>query len=70
VGQFVLESVRTGKKPSDSTAEEMRQFGINFPKLMNQVEGMQTRNVPGGTGAQAVAQALAEARERLNEMIA
>jgi argininosuccinate lyase len=69
VGKFVLESVRTGKKPSDWTAEEMRQFGIDFPELLNPAEGMNSRNLPGGTGTLAVAQAMAVAERRLSEMI-
>jgi argininosuccinate lyase len=68
VGKFVLESVRAGKKPSDWTAEEMRAFGIDFPALSDPRQGMQSRELPGGTGPKAVAAALAAARERLNEM--
>jgi argininosuccinate lyase len=69
VGKFVLESVRTGKKPSDWTAEEMRRFGIDFPELLDPVEGMKSRNLPGGTGPLAVSNALAAAKHRLSEMI-
>jgi argininosuccinate lyase len=69
VGRFVLESVRTGKKPSDWTADQMRQFGIDFPQLLDPRQGMQSREVPGGTGPKAVAAALAAAKQRLNEML-
>ena len=68
VGRFVLESVRAGRKPSDWSAEEMRAFGIDFPELLDPRQGMQSRELPGGTGPNAVAAALAAARERLNEM--
>jgi argininosuccinate lyase len=37
-------------------------------RLLDPREGLQTREIPGGTGPRAVAQALAEARERLKEM--
>jgi argininosuccinate lyase len=68
VGRFVLESVRAGKKPSDWTAEGMEAFGIGFPELLDPRRGMQSREVPGGTGPNAVASALAAARQRLHEM--
>jgi len=68
VGRFVLESVRAGKKPSDWSAEDMRAFGIDFPELLDPRRGMQSREVIGGTGPQAVAGALGAARQRLNEM--
>jgi argininosuccinate lyase len=73
VGRFVLESVRAGKKPSDWTAEEMARFAPEFTPamaaLLDPKEGMKSRELPGGTGSQAVAQALAAARHRLGEMI-
>jgi argininosuccinate lyase len=72
VGRFVLESVRTGKRPSDWTSEEMRafapEFTSEFAKLLDPKPGMQSREVPGGTGPKAVAAALAEARARLTRM--
>ena len=68
VGKFVLESVRAGKKPSDWTAEEMREFGIPFPELLDPRQGMKSREISGGTGPAAVAAALAAAQQRLNEM--
>jgi argininosuccinate lyase len=73
VGRFVLESLRAGKKPADWTAEEMRQFAPeftgDFAALLDPKEGMKSRELPGGTGSQAVAQALAAAKQRLGDMI-
>jgi argininosuccinate lyase len=72
VGRFVLESVRAGKKPADWTAEEMRQFAPeftgDFAALLDPKNGMRSREVPGGTGPNAVARALAAAHQRLAEM--
>src|SRR5664279_1201399 len=66
VGRFVLESVHSGKKPSDWTAEEMQRFApeftADFVALLNPAEGMKSREVPGGTGYLAVAHALARAK--------
>jgi argininosuccinate lyase len=72
VGRFVLESVRAGKRPADWTAEAMRQFAPeftgDFAALLDPKNGMRSREVPGGTGPNVVATALAAARQRLNEM--
>ena len=72
VGRFVLESLRAGRKPADWTAEEMRQFAPeftgDFAALLDPKHGMQSREVPGGTGPHAVAAALAAAKQRLAEM--
>jgi len=72
VGRFVLESVRSGKRPADWTAEEMRQFAPeftgDFAALLDPRNGMRSREVPGGTGPNAVAAALAAAQQRLAEM--
>jgi len=72
VGRFVLESVRKGKKPAEWTAEEMREFAPEFGEcmagLLDPRRGMDSRELPGGTGPAAVAGALAEARERLQRM--
>jgi argininosuccinate lyase len=72
VGRFVLESVRAGRKPADWTAQEMRQFAPeftgDFAALLSPGNGMQSREVPGGTGPNAVAAALAAAQLRLAEM--
>jgi argininosuccinate lyase len=71
-GRFVLESVRSGKKPADWTAEEMQRFApeftAGFAALLDPKRGMQSREIPGGTGPQFVAAALAAARQRLSEM--
>ncbi len=59
VGRLVLESVRSGKKPSDWTAEETAAFAPEFTadmaRLLDPREGMKSREIPGGTGPQAVA---------------
>jgi argininosuccinate lyase len=71
-GRFVLESVRRGKKPADWTAEEMQQFApeftSDFAALMDPRRGMESREIPGGTGPRAVAAALADAKQRLQAM--
>ena len=71
-GRFVLESVRSGRRPADWTAEEMQRFApeftADFARLLDPKEGMKSREIAGGTGPQAVSAALAEARERLTEM--
>jgi argininosuccinate lyase len=46
----------------------MRAFGIPFPALLDPREGMKSREVAGGTGPKSVAQALAAAKHRLDEM--
>jgi argininosuccinate lyase len=72
VGRFVLESVRSGKKPSDWTAEAMRAFAPEFSeqiaRLLDPKQGMKSREVAGGTGPGAVAAALEAARVRLAQM--
>jgi argininosuccinate lyase len=69
----VLESVRNGKRPSDWTAEEMQRFAPEFTPdfvtLLNPAEGMKSREIPGGTGTAAVANALARARQLLGKLI-
>ena len=71
-GRFVLESVRSGKKPADWTAEDMQRFApeftADFAALLDPKRGMKSREIPGGTGPQSVAAALAAARQRLSEM--
>jgi argininosuccinate lyase len=72
VGRLVLESVRRGKKPADWTAAELTQFAPEFHGemacLLDPAEGMKSRELPGGTGPQSVANALVEARARLSQM--
>jgi argininosuccinate lyase len=69
VGRLVLESVRSGRKPSDWTAEQLVAFAPELTAevavLLNPKRGMQSRNLPGGTGPQAVRAALEEAGRRL-----
>jgi len=72
VGRFVLESVRSGRKPADWTAREMAEFAPEFTAdmaaLLDPRKGMQSREIAGGTGPQSVAAALAAAKERLAGM--
>jgi argininosuccinate lyase len=69
VGRLVLESVRHGKKPADWNAESLAAFDPAFTSEMARyirpAEGIQTRELPGGTGPLAVAAALDEAEARL-----
>lgn len=68
-GRLVLESVKTGKRPRDWTAESMAAFDPRFTPemaaLLDPAEGMKTRRAPGGTAPETVAAALAQARIRL-----
>jgi argininosuccinate lyase len=72
VGKLVLESVRSGKKPAQWTAAELAAFAPEFQEpmavLLDPAEGMKSRELPGGTGPEAVTKALAEARARLAQM--
>jgi argininosuccinate lyase len=72
VGRLVLESVKAGKTPNDWTAEQLTAFAPEFTaetaRLLNPLEGMKTRELPGGTGPATVARELSEARERLAAM--
>jgi argininosuccinate lyase len=72
VGQLVLESVKGGKKPADWTGEALVQFAPEFKaemaRLLNPLEGMKSREIPGGTGPEIVRTALLEAEERLGQM--
>jgi argininosuccinate lyase len=69
VGRFVLESVRAGKRPADWTASEMEAFAPEFTDgmaaLLDPHTGMKSREIPGGTGPDSVAAALASARQLL-----
>jgi argininosuccinate lyase len=73
VGRFVLESVRSGKKPADWTPEEMQEFAPEFTvemvALLDPRRGMRSREVPGGTGPEAVGAALVAAKQRLERMM-
>jgi argininosuccinate lyase len=69
VGQLVLESVKTGKLPAQWTAESLAAFAPEFKpemaRLLDPIEGMKSRCLPGGTAPSAVAQALSDAKSRL-----
>ncbi len=69
VGELVLASVKTGKKPSDWTGEALAAFAPEFKpemaRFLSAEEGMKRRELPGGTGPAAVARALSDAHERL-----
>lgn len=69
VGQLVLESVKSGKKPSQWTGAALAAFAPEFKpemeRLLNPMEGMKSRALPGGTAPEAVTRALAEAKTRL-----
>lgn len=68
-GQLVLASIRSGKKPADWKADELTAFAPEFTadmiRFFRPAEGMKTRELPGGSGPNAVAQALADAEARL-----
>ena len=69
VGKLVLDSVNSGKKPADWTAETLAaaapEFKPEMARLLKPVEGMKSRALVGGTAPSAVAAALKEAAERL-----
>jgi argininosuccinate lyase len=72
VGQLVLESVKSNKRPPDWTPEALAAFAPEFKpemaRLLRPAEGMRTRELPGGTGPAAVAAALEQAQARLAAM--
>ncbi len=72
VGRLVLESVKAGKRPSDWSGETLAAFAPEFApdmaRLLAPVEGMKSRELPGGTGPSAVAEALTQAGERLRAL--
>lgn len=69
VGQLVLESIKSGVKPSNWTPEALAEFAPEFTpgmaRLLSPIEGMKSRELPGGTGPNAVRNALQEAGARL-----
>jgi len=73
VGKLVLESVKSGRKPSDWTAAELAAFAPEFrpemAELLRPAAGMRTREIPGGTGSETVARALEDAERRLKLML-
>jgi argininosuccinate lyase len=72
VGRLVLESVSAGKHPRDWSPEQLAAFAPEFTPelaaLMDPREGLKTRDIPGGTGPTAVAEALDDAGRRLANM--
>ena len=68
-GRLVLESLNSGKKPADWTAEELVKFAPEFRpemvQLMQPTEGMKSRQVVGGTAPVRVSEALAAAEASL-----
>ncbi len=72
VGELVLESVKSGVKPSSWTPEALAQFAPEFQpdmaRLLSPMEGMKSRELPGGTGPNAVRAALKEAEARLTSL--
>ena len=72
VGQLVLGSIKSGKKPSDWDGASLAAFAPEFKpemaRLFSPAEGMKSRELPGGTGPQAVAAALDEAGRRLTDL--
>jgi argininosuccinate lyase len=72
VGRLVLESVRTGRKPSDWNAESLKAFAPEFQPemaaLLDPREGMKTRAAAGGTAPERVGAALEEALARLQQL--
>jgi argininosuccinate lyase len=69
VGKLVLESIQQGKQPREWTADQLTAFAPEFTadmvRLLEPAEGMKTRELPGGAGPAAVAQALEDAEARL-----
>jgi argininosuccinate lyase len=72
VGQLVLDSVKSGKRPSQWNGAELAEFAPEFKpemaRLLDPVEGMKSRELEGGTAPRAVARALAEAAGRLKSL--
>src|SRR5690242_14869010 len=72
VGKLVLDSVKQGKTPGQWTADELAAFAPEFThdmaRLLQPIEGMKTRQVPGGTAPETVAKALVDAENRLSVM--
>jgi argininosuccinate lyase len=72
VGRLVLESLRQGKQPADWTPAELAAFAPQFTtemaRLLDPRQGIETREISGGTGPRSVAEALQEAELRLARM--
>ncbi len=72
VGRLVLESVSTGKKPSDWNGKSLSAFAPEFTPDMSRLlaprEGMKSRELSGGTGPSSVERSLSQASKRLGQM--
>ncbi len=72
VGRLVLESLGRKRRPADWAAEELAAFAPEFTpeiaRLLQPLEGMATREIPGGSGPAAVSDALREASLRVEKM--
>lgn len=72
VGRLVLESIKSGKKPADWDGTSLAAFAAEFKpemaRLFSPEEGMKSRELPGGTGPQAVAAALEAAADGLSDL--
>lgn len=72
VGELVLDSLKSGKKPSDWDGPSLAAFAPEFTpqmaRLFSPEEGMKSRELPGGTGPNVVAAALNAADTRLGEL--
>ncbi len=66
VGKLVLESLRAGKQPQDSTLDDLQRYSPLFDKkalpLLTPEAGVARRTVSGGTAPSSIRQALNEAR--------
>ena len=67
--QLVGKLVLAGKRPSEWNSESLHRFSSEFTpeiaRYLDPREGMKTRELPGGTGPSAVAQAMKTARATL-----
>ncbi len=72
VGRLVLESVQNGKKPADWNAQSLAAFDPAFKpgmeRYLDPAAGIETRELPGGTGPKTVAKALDDAEARMAEL--
>jgi argininosuccinate lyase len=72
VGRLVLESVNASKKPAEWTAEALVAFDPAFTpemaRFLRPADGLETREIAGGTGPRAVAIALEDAEARLADL--
>ncbi len=69
VGRLVLESIKQGKTPADWGITELAAFdpalNAGIARYLQPEQGIQTRELPGGTGPASVARALEQAAARL-----